>query len=62
MRILPRRLLLRLWYAQCDLVPIRRRHKRAFLLRGGQACEDVPESDGVGADAEGGTPFFGDYL
>jgi hypothetical protein len=35
MRIRPCRLLLRLGYAQCDLVPIWRRHKGTFFLCGG---------------------------
>ena len=54
------RLFLCLRYAQRDFIPVRRCHERAFFLCGSQTGEDVPESDGVGADAEGGTPFFGD--
>ncbi len=53
-------LFLCLRYAQRDFVPIRRRHERAFFFCGSQTGKDVSKSDGVGADAEGGTPFFGD--
>ena len=60
MRILPSSLFLRLWYAQWDFFPIRRHDEGTFFLCGGEAGEDVPESNGVGANAEGGTPFFGD--
>ena len=57
---LPGRLLLRLRYAQCDFVPVRRRDERSLFLCGSQAGENVPKGDGIGAHAEGGAPFFGD--
>ena len=48
--------LLRLRYAECDFLAIWRSNKSTSFLCGCQACEDVAESDGVGADAELGTP------
>jgi len=47
-------------YPQRHLRPIRQRHARTLLLRVRQSRLDVSERDRVGADAEGGAPFFGD--
>ena len=43
-----------------NLRPVRRRDEGAGLLGSRQAGRHVPEGDGVGADAEGRAPFFGD--
>lgn len=49
-------------YPQRNPRAIRQRNKRALLLRLRQSRLDVPERDGVDADAELGAPFLRDGL
>lgn len=54
------RILLFLRNAQSDLLAVGGCDEGSLLFGGGETGLDVSKSDSVGADAEGGTPFFGD--